>query len=93
VDEHLVPSCTLEIIPNLTRGCRPYGVIENVVTHEEHRRQGHARGVLNAALQDARSTRCYKAMLLTGRKDEGTLRLYESVGFDQLTKQALVARP
>lgn len=35
----------------------------------------------------------YKVMLLTGRKDEGTFKFYESAGFDRHTKQAFVARP
>ena len=93
LDERLVSSCTLTVIPNLTRGCAPYGVVENVVTHADHRRQGHAAAVLKAALADAWAARCYKVMLLTGRKDEGTLRFYEAAGFDRNEKQALIARP
>lgn len=42
----LVCSCTMAVIPNLTRGLRPYGRIENVVTHADHRRQGYGRCVL-----------------------------------------------
>jgi GNAT superfamily N-acetyltransferase len=93
VDEQLVSSCALTIVPNLTRGCRPYGVVENVVTHAEHRRQGHATALLKAALADAWAARCYKVMLLTGRKDEGTFRFYEAAGFDRNEKQAFIARP
>jgi len=93
VDGSLVSSCTLTIIPNLTRGCRPYGVIENVVTHVAHRRRGYAKAVLLEALGDAWAANCYKVMLLTGRKDEATFRFYESVGFDRNGKQAFIARP
>jgi GNAT superfamily N-acetyltransferase len=92
-DGRLVSSCTLAIIPNLTRGCRPYGVVENVVTHAEFRRKGYGRQVLDHALGFAWGQGCYKVMLLTGRKDEGTYRFYESIGFDRYPKQAFLAKP
>jgi GNAT superfamily N-acetyltransferase len=93
VDNALVSSCTLTTIPNLTRGCRPYGVIENVVTHTDHRRKGYAKAILREALEGAWSANCYKVMLLTGRQDEATLRFYESAGFNRHDKQAFIARP
>ena len=91
-DDVLVSSCALSIVPNLTRGCRPYGVVENVVTHADARRQGHGQSVLKHAVADAWSCGCYKVMLLTGRKDEGTYKFYESAGFDRNAKQAFVAK-
>lgn len=79
----LVSSCTLAIIPNLTRGARPYGVIENVVTHRDHRRTGLGRAVLHAAINRAWSADCYKVMLATGSRSEATLRFYEAVGLQR----------
>lgn len=90
--DSLVSSCTLTVIPNLTRACRPYGVIENVVTHAEHRGQGWGKTLLAHALDHAWRQDCYKVMLLTGRKDEATLRFYEEAGFDPHGKQAFVAK-
>jgi GNAT superfamily N-acetyltransferase len=93
MDGRLVSSCALCIILNLTRGCRPYGVIEQVVTHIDHRRKGYGKAVLKAALSYAWSRNCYKVMLLTGRKNEATYQFYESVGFDRHAKQAFLAKP
>ncbi|WOB07877.1 GNAT family N-acetyltransferase [Piscinibacter gummiphilus] len=93
VDGALVASCTLTIIPNVTRGCRPYGVIENVVTHAGHRQQGHGRAMLAHALAHAWAEGCYKVMLMTGRTDDATLRFYESSGFDRHAKQAFISKP
>jgi len=79
----LVSSCTLAIVPNLSRGARPYGVIENVVTHADHRRTGLGRAVLHAALDQAWHANCYKVLLATGSRKEATLRFYENAGFQR----------
>jgi GNAT superfamily N-acetyltransferase len=92
-NDQLISSCTITIIPNLTRACRPYGVIENVVTHSDHRNQGHGKAILAAALAHAWSVGCYKVMLLTGRKDPATFQFYEAAGFDRHEKQAFIAKP
>jgi len=89
---HLFSSCTLTVIPNLTRGCRPYGLIENVVTHQDHRSQGLGKAVLAHALDFAWKQDCYKVMLMTGRKDERTFHFYASAGFDRHEKQAFIAK-
>ena len=88
----LVASCTVTVVAKLTRGCRPYGVIENVVTHADHRQQGLGKAVLARALAFAWSQGCYKVMLMTGRKDEATFRFYESAGFSRDGKQAFIAK-
>lgn len=88
----MVSSCTLAIIPNLTRGARPYGLIENVVTHPDFRRRGIGTRILQSALALAWEQDCYKVMLLTGRKDEATLRFYGQAGFEAGVKTGFVAR-
>ena len=89
----IVSSCVLCISPNLTRGCRPYGLIENVVTHSNYRRRGIGRRVVRHALEQAWSRKCYKVMLLTGRQDSGTHEFYESCGFVSGKKTAYLAVP
>lgn len=74
-------TCTLNIIPHLARGGRPYGLIENVVTDAGHRKQGLGRAVLDAACAAAWDRGCYKVMLMTGSKQEATLRFYRDCGF------------
>ena len=89
----LISSCMLTIIPNLTRACRPFGVIENVVTQSAHRPGLGAALLRHAFCPCLAGARCYKVMLMTGRKDENTLRFYEQSGFERHGKQAFVARP
>ena len=89
----LVSTCTLVIVPNLTRGVRPYGLIENVVTHPGHRRTGLGQAVLSASLNAAWNADCYKVMLATGSRREETLRFYEKAGFKRGGKTFFEARP
>lgn len=81
--EVMAASCTLVVIPNLTRGGRPYGLIENVVTHTGYRNRGFGRALLQAAAERAWAQDCYKVMLLTGSKNPATLAFYASAGFEQ----------
>lgn len=86
----LVSSCVCVIIPNLTRGVRPYAFIENVVTHKDYRNRGYATAVLQKAKQTAEESNCYKMMLLTGAKDEKTLRFYQKSGYNSSDKTAFI---
>ncbi|MEO0485892.1 MAG: GNAT family N-acetyltransferase [Pseudomonadota bacterium] len=79
----LAASATLIVIPNLTRGGRPYGLIENVITDPAHRRRGLGRALLNAATTRAWAHDCYKIMLITGSRDPATHAFYEAAGFTQ----------
>ncbi|MGX9965762.1 GNAT family N-acetyltransferase [Roseomonas sp. F4] len=88
----LVASCTLVVVPNLTRGGRPYGVIENVVTDAAFRRRGLGCLVLRAALDAAWAANAYKVMLATGSRQEATLRFYEAAGFQRGGKTFFQAR-
>jgi GNAT superfamily N-acetyltransferase len=83
LDHKPVATCTLIVIPNLTRGGKPYGLIENVVTHVGYRGRGYGTRILHAAVAAAWDAGCYKVMLMTGSKQPSTLRFYESAGFEQ----------
>lgn len=90
IDGKLVSSCVCVIIPNLTRGIRPYAFIENVVTHAEYRGKGYATECLNYAKALAEQANCYKMMLLTGSKKESTLKFYERAGYNSSDKTAFI---
>jgi GNAT superfamily N-acetyltransferase len=91
-NENLLSSCVLNIIPNLTRGCRPYALIENVITHPDYRRQGFGRAIMQQAINYAIEQDCYKVMLLTGRKSESIHSFYEAAGFNRNEKQAFIIK-
>lgn len=86
----IVSSCVCVIIPNLTRGIRPYAFIENVVTLEGYRGHGYASECLAYAKKIAEENNCYKIMLLTGSKEEKTLSFYRNAGYNSTDKTAFI---
>jgi GNAT superfamily N-acetyltransferase len=90
VERRLVAACNAAVIPNLTRGARPYAVIENVVTDARFRRQGLGGRLLRQLVQRCWERNCYKVMLMSGRGREEIYGFYQSLGFDRDAKQAFV---
>lgn len=90
VDGKIAASCTLIIVPNLTHGFRPFGLIEYVVTHGDFRKRGCGAAVLQYARELCGKEDCYKRMLMTGTKEESTLRFYERAGFESDGETAFV---
>jgi GNAT superfamily N-acetyltransferase len=94
---HLVASCTLVVVPNLTRGGSPYGLIENVVTHGDYRKRGFGKCILDHATTAAWNAGCYKVMLMTGSKSPATFKFYLAAGFEQsktgFQKRRIPVRP
>ena len=87
-----VSSVTIIIIKNLTRGMRPYALIENVVTAPDYRKKGYAGLLIKKAAEIAKEHNCYKIMLLTGSKKESTLDFYKKAGFSDTEKTGFIMR-
>ncbi len=90
LNDKIIASCVLIVVPNLTHDQRPYALIENVVTEEKHRNKGYASTVLDYAKDIAKKAGCYKMMLMTGSKLDSTLRFYEKAGYNRQDKTAFV---
>jgi GNAT superfamily N-acetyltransferase len=88
----IVATCMLITAPNLLRGGRGHGFLENVVTHRDFRGQGHGRAVVQAALTQAWSRDCHHVLLQSGREDPRVHRFYESCGFEAGVRVGYVAR-
>ncbi len=84
--EQIVSTCNIAVIPNLSRGARPFSVIENVVTRHDYRNRGCGAKVVNAAVDFARACGCYKVMLLSSSGRKAAHAFYEKLGFNSTDK-------
>ena len=88
----VVSSVQMAIIESLTHNVRPFAVIENVVTHFDHRNHGYASALLEKAAEIAKQKGCYKISLETGSNKESTLNFYRKNGFEIDAKHACLKR-
>ena len=88
----IVGMCTVGRIEGLSKDCRPFAVVENVVVHESVRRKGIGTQLVCHAMDQAEKWHCYKVVLETGTKNEGKLRFYEQCGLVRGDKTAFINR-
>lgn len=93
LDGEILGATYLNLTPNLSRGGRPYAVIENVVIAAHRRGEKLGRRLMDATLERAWAAGCYKAMLMTGSKTPSTHAYYRACGFADDVKTAYLARP
>jgi GNAT superfamily N-acetyltransferase len=66
------------IIINFNENDRPFGLIENIWTHPDHRRKGLGSNVMLQLIDLARKYNCYKCLLSCA---EHNLHFYHHLGF------------
>jgi GNAT superfamily N-acetyltransferase len=91
-NEKIIASCYVCIIPNLTRGGKSVGFIENVITDEKYRKRGIGKTVMENVIKYAKEQYCYKVLLQSGNKRTDAHPFYEKIGFDGTSKKAFEMR-
>lgn len=88
----IVATATLIAAPNLLRGGRSHGFLENVMTHPGHQGCGHGTAVVGAALKAAWQMECHHVLLQSGRANPRVHKFYRALGFVSGVRKAYVAR-
>ena len=91
-NDKIISTCYLAIIPNLTRGGRSIGFIENVVTDKKYRQKGIGKGLINMAIKYGKENNCYKIILQSGFTRKESHIFYKKCGFDGNSKMAFEIR-
>lgn len=92
IDDRIVGTCTVGRLEGVSKGCRPFAVIENVVVLDSVRRKGIGTLLVRRAIDQAEAWNCYKVILETGSKKEGTLTFYEECDLTRGGKTAFMKR-
>ena len=81
INEKIVATCTVIILPNLTHNLRPFAIIENVVTDKKYRKKGFGTELINQSKKIAVQSNCHKILIQTRSKLSSKIRFYEKNGF------------
>ncbi len=81
LDGEPVATITVVVVPNLTRGCASYALLENVATLSSCRGKGIGGRLLAEAIDLCWKADCYKIMLMSGSQNLRAHRFYQDRGF------------
>ena len=80
-DGQVVGTVDVLVVTNLSRGGRPWAIVENLAVDSAHRRQGFGRLLMSTAIDFAAQSGCYKVQLISNAKRDMAHPLYEELGF------------
>jgi GNAT superfamily N-acetyltransferase len=85
-DGTLVGSVDGILAPNLTRGGRPWAIVENVIVAASARRTGIGSRLFEELRRRAIAAGCYKLQLLSRKQRAEAHAFYASVGFEPVAE-------
>lgn len=85
--EEILGTVTLNICLQALHGKRPYGVIENIIVHENHRNKKIGQKLLQYVEKYCSSLNCHRIMLLSNSTRESAHQFFEREGYDGLVSK------
>ncbi len=82
IDDVVVGTATLVIVPGMAHASRPWGQIENMVVHEDQRRKGIGEALMQRCDEISREAGAYKLQLMSSHPRKAAHAFYERMGFD-----------
>jgi GNAT superfamily N-acetyltransferase len=86
LDDRLVGTADLLIVPNLTHRGEPWAIVENVIVAGTARRTEVGRALMEHLIELARSAGCCKLQLLSGKHRAEAHEFYRSMGLDAVAE-------
>ncbi len=80
LDDRLVATADLVIVPNLTHRGRPWAIVENVIVTADAQRMRVGRALLGHLVEVARTAGCCKLQLISGKHRLEAHKFYRSMG-------------
>lgn len=81
IEGEILGTVTLNICLQALHAFRPYGVIENIIVHEDHRSKGIGQQLLQVVEEYCRSLECHRIMLLSNSERHQAHQFFEREGF------------
>jgi len=81
LDDMVVGTVTMVIVPAVPHSAQPWAQIEHIVVHEDHRKVGIGHALLARCEEHIRSVGGYKIQLQSNNHRDGAHEFYEREGF------------